>query len=160
MTCTRSCGSPRRQRGSAAVELALILPVFVLLLVFAFYFGRVYWHYSVAQRAAHDAARYLATVSQADMLTPVAGGGDAAAVAVARDIVQAETQWLRPGPYPIEVYVDCDGYGCTGHTLPKKVRVALRMYMYDDFFSSYTSGFGGTSGLEVLADVKIPYAGN
>lgn len=160
MTSSNYRRLPSLQRGVAAVELALILPVFVMLMTFSFYFGRVYLHYSVAERAAHDAARYLATVSQADMLTPGTGGADAPAVAVAREIVQTETDWLRPGPYPVEIYVDCDGFGCTGHKLPKKVRVAVRMYLYDSLFSAFTSDFGGSSGLELISDVRIPYAGN
>ena len=49
----------RRQRGIAAVELALVLPVLFILVMFPLYLGRVYWHYTAIQYAAQDAARYL-----------------------------------------------------------------------------------------------------
>jgi Flp pilus assembly protein TadG len=160
MKLETSCKLARRERGGAAVEFALILPILVLVLALPLFFGRAFWHYSVAQRAAHDAARYLATVSQADMLTPAQGGGDTPAAVAARDIVATETAWLNPGPYAPEIYVQCDGLGCTGHKLPKKVRIAVRVYMYDEFFGQFTSGYTGTYGLELLADVTVPYAGN
>jgi hypothetical protein len=150
----------RSQRGSAAVEFALFLPILVALLALPLFFGRVFWHYSVAQRAAHDAARYMATMPRADMLTPALGGGDTPAAVVAREIVAVETAWLNPGQYPPEIYVQCDGLGCTGHKLPTKVRVAVRMYIYDQFFSQITADYTSSYGLELLADVTVPYAGN
>ncbi len=48
----------RDERGVAATEFGLILPMLVILL-FSFYeAGRVYWSYNIVQSSARDAARY------------------------------------------------------------------------------------------------------
>lgn len=50
----------REERGAAAAEFALILPL-MLLLVFGFFeAGRLYWSYNTVQAAARDAARFAA----------------------------------------------------------------------------------------------------
>jgi Flp pilus assembly protein TadG len=50
----------RDERGVAASEFALILPVLTMLL-FGFYeAGRMYWNYNIVQSSARDAARYAA----------------------------------------------------------------------------------------------------
>jgi len=52
-------GRPRHQHQKLdAVELALILPDFLILLTFSLFIGRLFWHYSVMERAANNAARY------------------------------------------------------------------------------------------------------
>jgi len=46
------------ERGAAAAEFGLILPL-MLLLTFSFYeAGRVFWNYNIVQSSARDAARY------------------------------------------------------------------------------------------------------
>ncbi len=149
------------EQGVAAVEMALVLPLLLVLLALPLFFGRVFWHYSVAQRAAHDAAHYLATVPQTDMLSP-ASGGEPAAIDVAREIIAQETAWLSPGHASPAVMVQCDGVGngCLGHKLPKRVGVVITMYMYDDFFPTTTSIFTGSFGVEVNANVSLAYVGN
>jgi len=50
----------KEERGSAAAEFALILPL-MLMLAFSFYeAGRVFWSYNIVQASARDAARYAA----------------------------------------------------------------------------------------------------
>ena len=150
-------GAMRRQRGIAAVELAFILPVAVLLLAFPLYFGRVFWHYTVAQKAAQDAARYLASVPLIDMKDPLRVGH---AVAVAQDIALAETAELNPGPYAPSITVLCDGLSCAGFSTPATVRVGIQLYMVDFFFYGVTSVLFGDGGLALTADVTVHYVGN
>lgn len=47
----------RRQRGIAALELALVMPV---LLTLPLYFGRLFWYYAALQKGAQNAVRYPA----------------------------------------------------------------------------------------------------
>lgn len=150
----------RRQRGTAAVELAAVLPLLALLLTVPLFFGRVFWHYTVAYKAAHDAARYLATTSQADVLK-LGPDGIAVAAKVANQIARLETAELNPGLYPPSIDVQCDLVSCTGGPPPKSVRVVVTMNMYDNIFTSSTTGdYMGDYGLKVKAEVAIPYVGN
>jgi Flp pilus assembly protein TadG len=50
--------SRRRRRGSAAVELALVLPVLGLLLLITVDFARLYYHYSIVTNCARNGALY------------------------------------------------------------------------------------------------------
>lgn len=147
----------RAQRGVAAVEMALILPILIVLLAVPLYFGRVFWHYTVAQKAAHDAARYLTTAPLTQMRNPSQVGH---AVAVAQAIVDAEIGELNPGPYRPTVAIQCDGVPCDGFIAPATIRVHIRMPMYDLFMSSVTEPQGGASGLLITADLTMRYAGN
>jgi Flp pilus assembly protein TadG len=57
----------RSQRGSAAIELALILMMMFVLLFATLQFGRIFWQYNAVQKATHDAARFLALVPTSEM---------------------------------------------------------------------------------------------
>lgn len=51
----------RSQEGSVAVEAAVCIAlILVPLLFFIFSFGRFFWHYTVVQKAVHDATLYMA----------------------------------------------------------------------------------------------------
>lgn len=52
----------RRQRGAAAVELALVLMVLLLLGAGIVEFGRALWYYDALAKGTRDAARYMTTV--------------------------------------------------------------------------------------------------
>ena len=146
----------KRQHGVAAVEMAILLPIFIVLLAVPLYLGRIYWHYSAATKAAHDAARYLSSVSLLEMRTPSKVGS---AVAIANDIVQAETADLNPGPYPAVVTVLCDGHTCDGFSTPIHVNVVVRLYMVDTFFTGITTFLWHEEGMALTANVTFPYTG-
>lgn len=145
-----------RQRGSAAVEAALILPVFVLFLTVPIYYARCFWHYTVAQKAAQDAARYLSQVSAAEMRSPTLAQ---AASNIALEITQKEMAELAPGstiPVPV---VQCDYLPC-GYaigSLPTTVRVYINFSMYDTIFGAISDG---RFGLVITADASMRYVGN
>lgn len=144
----------RRQSGIATIELAIIVPVMLLFLTVPLFFGRVFWHYTVAQKAAHDAARYLSGVALSQMTAPLHIGHE---VAVAQAIAAAEMSDLNPGPYPPVVTILCDGITCDGFVAPSVVRVVVRMRMYDWIFPAFTSDISGASGLLLTADTTMRY---
>lgn len=63
----------RGERGYAAVETALIMPVFLLILMGVIDFGRLYWTQSTVSSAANEGARMaiLADAADADVLATV-----------------------------------------------------------------------------------------
>lgn len=145
-----------RSRGIAAVEMALVLPVLMILLMFPLFFGRVYWHYTVAQKAAQDAARYMASVSYQELrssrLAPQA-------VAVAQEIARLELAELAPGGSAPQVDVLCGLVPCTGlgqRPAPTYIRVVVSMDMLDTMFGVVDVG---RYGLPITANFTMPYVG-
>jgi Flp pilus assembly protein TadG len=152
MTCLRP-PTTRRQRGIAAVELALVLPVFLILLTFPLYLGRVYWHYTIIQRAAQDAGRYLSSIPLSEMRNPARAP---ALVAVAYNIIDAELAEVAPGAYHYLPLVACDiNTACGGFVTPTTVSVSIGMQIDDIFFSDVTS-----LTLPLTVMVTYPYLGN
>lgn len=152
----RLLGRRTRQRGSAAVELALILPVLVIFLTYPVFYASVFWHYTVAQKAAKDAARYLSTVSAQEMRSKKLAP---AAAAIALEIATTEIAELAPGSVIDTPEVYCDGglcKGVTGGALPKTVHVKITFDMYDTWFGvAYT----GRYGLQIQSYVTMRYVG-
>ena len=149
--------NPQRQRGVAAVELALVLPFMVLLLVFTTFYARFFWHYTVAQKAAFDSARYLSTISEQEMReAPLA----TAANNTARQIALAEIAELRPnGDERPQVTILCGQALCIGlggQQLPATVFVRITMDMHDDIFGLDL----GRYGIPINATAEVPYVGN
>jgi Tfp pilus assembly protein PilW len=147
----------RSQRGIALIELAVILPVILLLLTVPLFVGRVCWHYTAAQKAAHDAARYMSEVPLNDMKNSARAGF---AAALARDIAEAELSDLNPGPSPMSVLIQCDGISCDGLSTPTTVRAVVRVAMFDNVFPAFTAGLVGDDGLLLTADVSMRYVAN
>jgi Flp pilus assembly protein TadG len=61
----------RDEKGSALVEMALVMPILLLLLCGIVEFGRVFHAYIVVQQAARDAVRYASLGSSNDVLQSV-----------------------------------------------------------------------------------------
>lgn len=149
--------SKRRQTGAAAVELALILPILLTFLLYPIFYAMCFWHYTVAQKAAQDAARYLSTVPQSEMRSPelAEAAGD-----MAVEIAQRELAELAPGS---EIRVpkaycgsDICGDRSSGTPLPETVRVQLRFSVYDPFGVVDV----GWTGAEITANYTLRYVGN
>ena len=144
-------GGAGRQRGIAAIELAIMMPVLVLMLVMPLYLGRVFWHYTVIQNAANDAARYLSKIPAAEMANPARAP---TVVAVANSIIAEELAELAPGAYGYGVLISCDGSVCLGFSRPATVRVDISALIQDIFFP----GLNPLS-IQLVADVSYPYQG-
>jgi len=151
--------SRKSRRGSVAIEMAIVLPILVVLLTVPVFFARAFWYYTVAQKAAHDAARFLSTATQAELRTVGAGNSDAPVAVLARAIVEEETAVLNPVMRVKVVDVQCNFNTC-GVSVPATVRVSIQMRMHDDLFAPFTSAFYGQDGLYLSADVTMRYAGN
>ncbi|MFC0167589.1 TadE/TadG family type IV pilus assembly protein [Pseudoduganella danionis] len=147
------------QRGIATLEMVLILPLLLLFLVGMVYFGRYFTYYSAARKAAHDAARYLATVSRREMKTQLQGAAQVPAVLLAQNIAQREIAGLHPGPAAVAVAVDCLPNVCAGLSLPDKVKVLVQMQVTDELFAPFSAAFLGDEGLLLQADVTMLYVG-
>lgn len=146
----------RKQDGSAAVELALILPLFVVLLFSVLFLGRYFWHYTAAQKAAQDGSRYLATISAQEMRDPALAPS---AAAIAGDIVRMELAELDTGGARPRVEVQCGGETCEGarsNPLPETVTVIVRMEMFDHIFGLDV----GRYGLPLNVRSEARYVGN
>lgn len=144
------------QRGSAAVELAVLLPVLVVFLAFPYFYARFFWHYSVAEKAAQDAARYLSSISVQEMRSPTL---NPAAVAAANQIAITELAELRPGHAAATVSFLCGANPCQGFggaPLPPTVRVHVAMDMFDA--SSVVNT--GRYGMPIRVDAEMAYVGN
>lgn len=146
----------RITRGAAAVEMAILLPVMLLLLSFPLLFGRIFWHYAVIHSAAHDAALYLSTVPMAEMSSQTRG---LRASDLAHDIVVGETAELAPGDdSAVSITVWCDDGTCD-FGAPTTVTVLVRVRMFDPFFGDVTSSVLGEEGLALRSKVVMRYVG-
>lgn len=90
MRFVASSGRRMLRRGSAAVELALLLPILAVLFLFALDFARLYYHYSIVTNCARNGALYACDPTAA-MASPYYNvdpslGVTAAALADASDL--------------------------------------------------------------------------
>lgn len=79
------------RQGVAAVEMAILLPLLVLIFTGMIEYGRLVWHYDALAKATRDAARYLADetapITPAMQATAKGMVGDAAAAAGVEGLV-------------------------------------------------------------------------
>jgi len=149
----------RTQQGSVAVEMAIILPVFLVLLAAPLFLAIVFWCYSAGQKAAHDAARYLSTATQAEMRTYGGGFNEATVAATARWIAQQELEGILPFTDGIPIDIECNGSLCGAPAIPATVHVKVRIGLHDTLFDSITRESIGETGMELVSDVTLRYVG-
>lgn len=150
----RRAATTRRQRGAAAVEFAIMLPCLAIVLAPLILCARFMWHYTVANKAAQDAARYMATVPVVEIRSRTLA---AQASAVAVEIVRKELSDLAPGESISDPEVGCDTNACglRAGTVPRNIRVTVVFYMRDPIFDTYL----GQYGLPIDVTVMTPYVG-
>ena len=146
----------RPAKGSVAVEMAIILPIFLLLLAVPLYLARIFWVYSVSEKAAHDAARYLSTATQAEMRTTGGGFNEANVAATARWIAQQELEGVLSFTDVIIIDVQCNGGGC-GVTLPATVHVGIQIALHDTLLDGMTSTLLGSSNMTLNSHATFRY---
>jgi hypothetical protein len=148
--------SRRSAQGSVAVEMALILPLFLILLAGPLYLARAAWFYSVEQKAAHDATRYVATASQAEMRTAGGGFNEARVPAIARWIAQQELGEIVPLTDGISITIQCDGDACS-LLKPSTVRTSIRIGLKDNLLGSLTEQYLGSTDMTLSSEVTMRY---
>lgn len=151
----KRCSRRDRQCGVAAVELALILPVMVLLLAMSVFWGRVFYHYTVAQKVSGSVARFMSMASVRDMSALRINE----TLDVAQQLLDTQLAELNPGPLGLSAFVLCDGWPCDGFKTPGMVSVRVRMPIYDPIFSALTQEITGDEGLVLTAEVTMAYVG-
>lgn len=150
--------SMRRQAGVAAIEVALLLPILIAFLTLGFFTVSIFWHYTMVQKAAQDATRYLSTVPVSEMMTPASAE---AAGELAEEIVRREIAELFPDTVVSRIETFCNvptncGGGLATGTPPTTVRVKFSIAMFDptEFVDT------GWYGLQITGDHTMRYAGN
>lgn len=156
----------RSEDGAVAIEAALCM-VFILVPVMAFILllGRYFWYYTVAQKAAHDAAAYMAS---APLLEIKSSKGSAA---LASDIISWETADLDADTtatvvptvfcgYKFGFSSDIQWLNCNGSYTPIGVRTGVVMTVTDPFLSPVTNAIWGSDGVPIAAIVNMSYVGH
>lgn len=128
-------------RGSIAVECALMLPIFLLLFSAVLFLGKIFWHYTVLEKAAQDSAAFLARVSTEDIRSANAGIENPIA-GFARKIALAELAELLPGDSVPSISILCDSIFCDGISTPTKITIVIRANMLDPLLSSILMEYG------------------
>jgi Flp pilus assembly protein TadG len=80
-----------RRRAQAAVEFALVMPLFLLIVAGTIEFGRIFFSYAQLLQAAQDGARYGAILQKADSdvtarVKQLAPGGNSDTVSIATTV--------------------------------------------------------------------------
>ena len=149
-------GCIRKQSGSAAVELALLCPLFVFLFAVPVFYGALMMDYERAFKAAEDATRYLSTISEQEMREPDLA---IAAAEATRAIVMMELADMGPRAEGVTVEVFCGTETCAGvrsRPLPDIVRVRIAMDVKDRFMGLVDTG---RYGLPITIDMSTTYLG-
>ncbi|MBD8655862.1 pilus assembly protein [Oxalobacteraceae sp. CFBP 13730] len=146
----------RSANGSVVVEMALILPLFLILLAGPLYMARAAWFYSVGQKAAHDATRYVATATQAELRTAGGGFNEARVPAIARWIAQQELGELVPLTDGIAIGIQCDGEPCSALT-PTQVHTSVQVTLHDHLLGSLTMDYLGSTDMTMTSEVTMRY---
>lgn len=138
-------GFARCERGTHLVELAIVLPVLLLLLVITAEFGRYFHTYTTLAKATRSGARYLTTAS--------ANGSDDGS---ARNLVvygntEGEGEPLVAGLSTTDVEIIREG-GNVDAGMPEKVTVRIDGYEYVPLFN--LAGISGKNGASLAVDIR------
>ena len=137
-------------QGSVAVEMAIILPIMVMLLTGLVWLAQVFWYYSVMQKAAYDAARFLSTATPTEIATLGEGNTAAPIARLAISIAEERTAVMDHITEGKLIDVDCDFRTC-GLAIPATVRVSITMRMPLPLIADNT--------FMLTSDVTMRYAG-
>lgn len=121
-----------RQRGIAAVELALILLFTSFILPVVFLFARVFYHYNVIKQATQDAANAMALTPRVELITS-SGMASAKARSIQLVVSAIESAGITP-PEDLVVEIYCSGSACVAATPVVEIRVFASFTLFDAFY--------------------------
>jgi TadE-like protein len=119
----------RRSRGQALVEFSLVLPVFLVVVLGIFDFGRVIWAQSNLDNAAREGARYAIVHGDASGQTCPVGPAEGKWVDLTTVPISPAT-WTSC-PYPSCPTVDRSGSTCSNYPTALSPSYNLRQSIYD-----------------------------
>jgi Flp pilus assembly protein TadG len=152
------------ERGAVAVEAALVMAfILVPLLGCCLFLGRYFWYYTVAQKAAHDAALYMA-------VAPLNEVKSVAASTLAQQIIAEETADISSDDTPVYGSGIC-GYKlsstssyitflpCIPNRVPAAVRTGVALTVTDPFWGAITGPIFNVTGLDITVATTMTYGG-
>jgi hypothetical protein len=141
------------------VEAVIVLPVLILFIAVPLFAARIFWYYSVVEKAAHDGARFLSAASRQEIQAST-GGAEPGVAALAKAIVDAELEDIRPSLAAVTITPLCDFATCGGQTVPQTVRVSVQITVRDNIFDAVTKEYFPARGVVLNTGVTVRYAGN
>jgi hypothetical protein len=150
------------ERGSVAVEAAIVLSLLVLFVTLPSVFYAVYFYtYSAAQKAVHDAALYLSTAPRLEMTTE-GPDGEPVAMILAKKIFAAEMAGLKPPDLAIACIYRQGTSGVIGKPCTAKNNQDYTLLHTDvsldmPYLDPYT---GNDIGMTIRPSAAMPYMGN
>jgi hypothetical protein len=139
---------PRRSRGQALVEFALVLPIFVLLMLVVFDFGRGIYTYNGVSEAAREIAR-TTIVNPYDLLGNTLGGSVATQRTV--DIQKSLVPGLQVVSYECLEFdgaPSADGK-CTSGEM-------VKVTVHSSYVPAALLGVGGPIDLTATSSLQVP----
>jgi len=131
------------ERGIQLVELAIVIPIFLILFAATAEFGRYFYEYTTLAKAARAGARYLS-------VNPVTGGNDAEAQKiVVYGNIDGTGSAILPGLATTHVDITRQGGSAV---MPETVTVNIRGYPHQPIFN--LGLLTKIAGLSMSVDVK------
>jgi Flp pilus assembly protein TadG len=104
--------TPRRQRGAAAVEFALVIIPLLMIVAGIIEFGRTFWYYDALVKSTRDAARYVSNTR----VSPGVGVNDTIKANARTMVADAVNAAKVPAFSTSYVDVVCDPADCVAPT--------------------------------------------